>query len=311
MAYIAIVPPIRFINIGSAIGPTDQNHPDDVLIIRAFMIYLSNHRKDLRFTNSYLSTLAGQADSMLFQMIIDYKEFKKRTFSALMVPEEQQNSRVTPQDERFALGPIQTTIMALNHDVKVLPGYGDTIIDVMCNLFPIREILLGLPVRADAYWRDLARNRVPWKQWLLKHQEDAANERQGAIQRMSSRGVTSAEDNELFTLLNPYRNDMKDFYERHTRIVLTASPNPSIQGQVVTLTATVKTLGGNIPVGTVTFNVMPQGRGLQQIQRQPLVNGSATITINVLPKGRNIVKADYPNTGDIIGSSAEIPHQVN
>src|SRR5262249_5675869 len=148
---------------------------------------------------------------------------KKLSPLLLLPPEERGNSRVIPQDERFAVltaARPATTIMALNNEVKPLPGYGDTIIDVMCNLFPIRGILGCWPVRGgqrqaigqpDAYWRDLARNKIPWNQWTRAQQNNATDEYHGAIQAMAppvpqSPGgkkvpqapLPSAKDNELF-----------------------------------------------------------------------------------------------------------------
>lgn len=174
MAYIAVVPPVRFINIGSSVGPSpdEPNRPDDVLIIRAFMIYMTNFRKDLQFTTSTLPTLVGKFDPQLSQMILDFK--KKLSPLLMLPPEERENSRVIPQDERFAVQSAArpaTTIMLLNNSVRPLPGYGDTAVEVMCNLFPILGILRAAPGgdrkaigQPDAYWRDVARNKVPWPQ---------------------------------------------------------------------------------------------------------------------------------------------------
>jgi hypothetical protein len=207
-------------------------------------------------------------------MIMDYK----KTLSPLVMlpPEERANSRVIPPDERFAAmtgaRPF-TTIMALNNEVKPLPGYGDTVIDVMCNLFPIRDILRGLPQggtrqaigQPDAYWRDLARNRVPWNKWTRAQQSNAADEYYAAVRATAPPlpqepwekktaappRQTSDRDNELFALLAPYREDLKRFQENRTKITLTSSPNPSKTGDPVTLTAEVRTAGGRIPTGSV------------------------------------------------------------
>jgi len=324
MAYIATVPPIRFINLGSVVGgPSEPNRPDDVLIVRAFMIYVCNQRTDLPFTKTRLATLHGTADQPLAQMITDYKEFKRKAFVAFAA-DEWSNIRVSPQDERFALGPLRTTIMALNSDVRPLSGYGDTVIDVMCNLFPIRGMLTGTAVGPDTYWRDLARNRVPWGRWLRAQQENAANERSGANTRTATRKATEAtsdEDNELFRLLHPYEADLKVFREHHTRTELTSTPNPSAAGQAVAYTAKVMTLGGQPAGGKVAIysidRTMLRVHGQMYVDRLkttslvPLMNGSATVTFNLQTPGRYKVKAEYPDTGSLVGSTTEIEQQVN
>lgn len=341
MAYIAVVPPIRFINITSPVGPGDVNHPDDVLVIRAFLIYLTNFRKDLKWTQNRLTSLAGPADSTLLTMIQEYKDFKNANpgpSSVHLGSGEMDKSRVLPQDERFAYGPVRTTIMALNFDVQPLAGYGDTVIDVMCNLFPIGNLFNG-SVRADSYWRDLARKRVAWNLWLPQQQEEATQERMAAVRRpgIASQGSGKIDweqydaDRELFTLLQPYYNDMKQFYERHSQTCLDVTPDSPVKGQSVTLTATVRMPNGAPPSGTVTFEMstggvaivgtvthcgVPHSVGsgglkLQELRRVPLANGSATLTTNVLPQGGVILRAVFPNTGNVIGSKDELAVLVN
>jgi hypothetical protein len=328
MVYIVVVPPIRFINIGSAVGPgsTDPNHPDDVLIVRAFMIYLSNFRGDLQFTKSRVPSLAGMVDANLTQMIMDYKNLKNRASFAMSLREERGNATVVPQDVRFArvaASRPEATIMNLNLDVRPLANYGDNTVDVMCNLFPIRGILAASPVRAETYWRDLARNKIPWSRWFRNQQENAANEWKGATSRMSQRSQnewTSDEDTELFALLHPYRDEMRAFWQSHTRIDLVVSPSPSANRQAVTVTATVLTLGGARPAGTIKILVVSQELlrtyGRQFIlsspsnRQYPLVNGSASFTIPDLSTGSYLVRAEYPDTGGIVGCDVEIQHQV-
>jgi len=276
-------------------------------------------------------------------------------------PEEARNGRVVPQDERFAAGvSITSTIMALNSDVRPLPerlswpgaSQTNSIIDVLSSLYPgVAHVLSGLPVREDMNWRDLARKRIPYNQWFLSQKRDAERERTEANQRIGGHWVgdqyvqaTDKEriefmdaDNELFRLQYPYRNEMEKFYasetaqaERQTETEITSSPNPSVRGQYVTLTATVTMKTTQMPVteGWVTFNmiwgptvrivgnvggkpVASGGGSLTQLGRQPLLNGTATIRTNMLHPGLTIVKADFPDTGNIIGSSDELPHQVN
>jgi len=348
MAYIAAVPPIRFINITSSVGTGPyRNNPDDVLILRAFMIYLQNFRKDLSFTNTRLTTLAGSLDGDLRQMILHYKAFKAKVASAGLPPEERGNDRVVPQDVRFALASaaapgLTTTIMSLNLDVKPLAGYGDNIVDIMCNLFPIRGWLTIPPLKGSAlwdqvrdpnlssrYWRDLARNKISWKQWLPKQQEEAMNERQGANVRSAAASPTKLpatfdEDNELFALLAPYHDEMKDFYEHHTRLALSTSPNPSAHGQPVTVKISVTSYGGQAPQGSVRLWITTQEL-LRLYGRQStltpdkgvlvrLVNGSGTFTYpkDVLfsPASPYLVIAEYWPTSGFLVSNAEITHEV-
>ena len=324
MAYIATVPPIRFINLGFAVGggKSEPNRADDVLIVRAFMIYLCNQRTDLQFTKARLATLRGEVDKPLVQMINDYKEFKRKALVSFAA-DEWSNSRVGPQDERFALGPLRTTIMAMNYDVRALAGYGDTVIDVMCNLFPIRGMLTGDTVGPDTYWRDLARNRVPWSRWLRAQKADAAQERAGAIERSMKRQpkeLTSDEDNELFRLLYPYKAEMKLFREQQTETQLISTPNPSASGQAVAFTATVRTrvgqpAGGRVAIYAIDPTLL-RAHGhtyfdkLKTSSLVPLVNGSATVTVNLQAPGRYAVRAEYPDTGSLIGSTTEIQQQV-
>ena len=355
MAYIAIVPPIRFINITSPVGNDAdpqhapcRNNPDDVLILRAFMIYLQNFRRDLSFTTTHLATLAGGVDGDLHRMILDYKALKTKVSPSAIAFEERGNDRVLPQPMQFAVQSasgaalLGTTIMSLNLDVKPVAGYGHNIIDIMCNLFPIRSKLTVPPLTGSAlwdqvrdpdlssrYWRDLARNKVPWNQWLRKQQEDAMNERQGAIVRAAQANgtklpITYDEDNELFVLLAPYQNEMKNFWEKHTRLALSTSPSPSAHGQSVTVKISVTSYGGQTPQGAVklwiTARETLRAHGRQSILTPSrahdlrLLNGSATFAVPAdqlfSPASPYLVIAEYWATGGFLGSTAEIRHEV-
>jgi 6-phosphogluconolactonase (cycloisomerase 2 family) len=74
-----------------------------------------------------------------------------------------------------------------------------------------------------------------------------------------------------------------------TEVVLTSAPNPSIQGETVTFTATVVTSFPNLPVptGTMTFEL-----GSTNVP-VTLVNGAATYATSVLPTGNTMVYAAY------------------
>jgi hypothetical protein len=350
VAYIAVVPPIRFINITSSVGTDTKrcschNNSDDVLILRAFMIYLQNFRKDLSFTTTRLTKLAGAMDHDLSQMILDYKAFKTKTGQATIAFEEDSNDCVLPQKTHFALSAaaraplLGTTIMSLNLDIKPVAGYGDNVIDVMCNLFPIRSKLTVPPLTgsrlwdgvrgpdlSSRYWRDLARNKVPWNAWPRKQQEEAMNERQGALVRArdanpTKLAITYDEDNELFDLLAPYQNEVKSFWENHTRIALTTSPSPSAHGQAVKVTISVTSYGGQTPQGAVKLWIASRetlrfhGRSIltpSRAQDLRLLNGSATFTVPELysPASPYRVIAEYWAAGGFLGSTAEIEHEV-
>ena len=75
----------------------------------------------------------------------------------------------------------------------------------------------------------------------------------------------------------------------HTTTALTSSPNPSIVGQAVTLTATVTAASGPVPTGTVTF----VGAGVGPYGTSTLQNGVATLTISTLGQGTATIDASY------------------
>jgi hypothetical protein len=78
-----------------------------------------------------------------------------------------------------------------------------------------------------------------------------------------------------------------------TSTVLTSSPNPSNNGQAVTLTATVSSPAG-VPSGTVTFK-----RGSTVIGTASLNSkGVATMTTSTLPTGTHSLFASYSATTD-------------
>jgi hypothetical protein len=76
----------------------------------------------------------------------------------------------------------------------------------------------------------------------------------------------------------------------NTTTVLTTTPNPSVTGQTVTLTATVSPVapGGGIPTGTVTFF-----DGLAPIGTAPVVGGVATLTKSNFTTGVHTLTASY------------------
>ncbi|HTW57779.1 MAG TPA: Ig-like domain-containing protein [Terriglobales bacterium] len=90
-----------------------------------------------------------------------------------------------------------------------------------------------------------------------------------------------------------------------TKTTLTASPNPSVQGQAVTFTATVTSSAGTPP---------PDGENVRfnGIGNAPLVNGVATFSTKRLPVGNTQTSATYG--GDInftSSNSAKLIQVVN
>jgi hypothetical protein len=316
MAYLATVPPIQFINLDYPVGPQEVNNPDDVFIVKTFLRYLLEHRPDLQWTSLHFSALSwpsAEPHATLFQMIKDYQAFKRNHdatgFSdqyqmqlnmnrgSLLFPNEW-GGRVLPQNERTALEPfIMTTIMALNSDIRssphkvTWPGVStiDSISDVMSRYPGVARVLSGLPVREDMDWRELARKRIPWNQWLLKQKNDAIRDRYEEVTRgeahwVGNQWVKPSErerdrlvaqyaeaDWELTRLLWPYLDDIRNFEQgegtRQTETLLDSTPNPSAEGQYVTFTATIRSLWGKAPVpqGNVTFDVH-RGPNLRLIQ---------------------------------------------
>jgi hypothetical protein len=83
-----------------------------------------------------------------------------------------------------------------------------------------------------------------------------------------------------------------------TTRALTAAPNPSVLGRLVTLTATVTGAapGSNVPTGFVTFSC----RGVT-LGTADLSGGSATLTTAGLPLGEDLVSAVYSGDADFTG----------
>ncbi|WP_330347892.1 Ig-like domain repeat protein [Streptomyces sp. NBC_00582] len=73
-----------------------------------------------------------------------------------------------------------------------------------------------------------------------------------------------------------------------TVTLVSSSPDPSVVGQPVTLTATVIPIGAGSPTGTVTF-VVSGGPTVTA----PVVGGTATATVNNLSVGNHTVTATY------------------
>src|SRR5256712_184716 len=94
-----------------------------------------------------------------------------------------------------------------------------------------------------------------------------------------------------------------------TTTSLSATPNPSVFGQTVTLTATVSPVppAVGIPTGTVTFN-----DGTTSLGVVTLVNGSASLTVSTLAVGSHSLTAAYSGGGNFQAStSATVIQTVN
>ena len=81
-------------------------------------------------------------------------------------------------------------------------------------------------------------------------------------------------------------------------IELTSSQNPSVQGEPVTLTATI-TATGTAPVGNVTFKAANQVLGVV-----PVSGGAASVTLSSLPVGSTHVTAKFEGAGFVTRSTS-------
>jgi hypothetical protein len=90
-----------------------------------------------------------------------------------------------------------------------------------------------------------------------------------------------------------------------TTTTLTSTPNPSIQGQVVTLTAIVSSAGPVTPTGRVTFK-----NGGVLIGSRALNNGVATLTTTNLPVGTLSITAKYNGDTQCAKSTSPVLIQV-
>jgi hypothetical protein len=92
-----------------------------------------------------------------------------------------------------------------------------------------------------------------------------------------------------------------------TNLALISSPNPSIFGQPVTLTATVQPAQGTVPDGeTVTFTVGALVLGTATINK-----GAATFTTSSLPVGYDLITATYSGDTQLAGSTGSLTQVVS
>jgi hypothetical protein len=87
-----------------------------------------------------------------------------------------------------------------------------------------------------------------------------------------------------------------------TVTTLAATPNPSVFGQTVTLTASVAASGGGsgAPSGTITFNDAGTALGTSALDN----NGRATFTVSTLAVGTHTLTASYGGDNNFLSSTA-------
>src|SRR5262249_35278096 len=94
-----------------------------------------------------------------------------------------------------------------------------------------------------------------------------------------------------------------------TTTSLASTPNPSVTGQAVTLSATVSPVAPatGVPTGTVTFR-----DGATVLGSATLVNGSASLSVSTLAVGAHSLTATYNGAGNFLAStSAAVTQNVN
>jgi VCBS repeat-containing protein len=95
--------------------------------------------------------------------------------------------------------------------------------------------------------------------------------------------------------------------KRSTSTSIGSSVNPSAVGQVVTLTATVKSGADLVTVGTVRFH-----EGAVDLSGDLALNagGQATLSISSLSSGSHTITVDYSGAGGYVGSSTQVVQVV-
>jgi len=98
-------------------------------------------------------------------------------------------------------------------------------------------------------------------------------------------------------------NQVVELYS--TTTTLTCSPNPSSSGQVVTMTATVKSTGPVTPTGKVAFS-----DGTKVIGTGTLSAGVATLTKSNLAPGTHPITAKFKGDANSAASTSSVVNQV-
>src|SRR2546425_1128107 len=107
---------------------------------------------------------------------------------------------------------------------------------------------------------------------------------------------------------NQFTNVIGELYVRPaTTTTLTSTPNPSVFGQAVTLTSTVRGPVGDplVPTGTVTIK-----DGATTLGAVALVNGSATLVTSALTTGNHSLTAVYSGSANFLASTSPAVNQV-
>src|SRR5262249_37264965 len=92
-----------------------------------------------------------------------------------------------------------------------------------------------------------------------------------------------------------------------TTTTVASTPNPSVTGQAVTLTATVSPVapGTGVPTGTVTFM-----DGATSVGTATLAAGSASLTTSALGVGSHSLTAVYNGAAPFLGSASSATTQI-
>ena len=116
-------------------------------------------------------------------------------------------------------------------------------------------------------------------------------------------GVNVVETNQFVNVVG------KIYVRPATSTTLTSTPNPSVFGQAVTLSATVRGPVGDplVPTGTVTFK-----DGATTLAAVALVNGSASLVTSALGAGAHPLTASYSGSLEFaVSTSAVVTQTVN
>lgn len=93
-------------------------------------------------------------------------------------------------------------------------------------------------------------------------------------------------------------------------VVLTASPNPSVLGEAVTVAAAVTGPDAAAPTGDVTFTDAEVGAGTCMLERVPLTAGSASLPVPYLPVGTHFITGSFRGDSSFRPSSGVIARRV-
>lgn len=197
------------------------------------------------------------------------------------------------------------------------------------------------PPRKPRSWRKWAQKRIPFERWERTAQQDALREHRAArghVFTFEDRKLTTKQefeerdyDKEVFRLLDPYYEDLKDFFDRSTQIRIEWSKHhvklgtvEAKRGETVKFTAVVRHLDRQKhPQGEVEF-FFPKRRevdifffkgtvwSLESIGKATLKNGNASLTFKIpdVQPGIYTFEARYPGKGNVIESQTSIRLKV-